>query len=128
MTLVVKKVDERKLREFKAEAIRRGLTLSQALEEAIELWLRASYMLSEEDANNMAYIEAKRLLRGHEGEYAVFAHGRLLGFYRTLSEVSEALKSLDVRPRHAIVVKVGVDSPPPGELEWLGGSIELETA
>jgi len=39
MTLVVKKMSERKLREFKAEAVRRGLTLSQAIEEAIDLWL-----------------------------------------------------------------------------------------
>jgi hypothetical protein len=30
--LVVKKIDEEKLREFKAEAIKRGLTLSEAIE------------------------------------------------------------------------------------------------
>jgi len=37
MTLVIRKIDEKKLRGFKAEAIKKGLTLSQALEEAIEL-------------------------------------------------------------------------------------------
>jgi hypothetical protein len=31
VTLVIKKIDEKKLREFKAEAIRRELTLSEAI-------------------------------------------------------------------------------------------------
>ena len=39
MTLVIKKLDPEKLRRFKAEAVRRGLLLHQALEEAITLWL-----------------------------------------------------------------------------------------
>ncbi|MQL56298.1 hypothetical protein [Acidianus ambivalens] len=34
-----KKIDEKKLREFKAEAIRRRLTLSEAINQAIDLWL-----------------------------------------------------------------------------------------
>ena len=64
MTLVIKRVDERKLREFKAEAVRRGLTLSEAFEEAIELWLSARPLFSEEDANNAAYLR--------EGDVVVF--------------------------------------------------------
>ena len=124
MTLVVKKIDERKLREFKAEAVRRGLTLSQALEEAIELWLSSRQAWTEADANNAAYArEKQRLLREHKGSYAVFAHGRLIGIYRTLEEVSAALRSLEERPRHAVVVKVGEDAP--RALEWWGGSISL---
>jgi hypothetical protein len=123
VTLVVKGADERRLREFKAEAVRRGLKLSEALEEAIELWLSAKPVLDEVDANNLAYLRAKRLLEGREGRYAVFAFGRMVGVFESLEEVSKALRSLDPRPRHAVVVKVGVDKP--GELEWWGGSISL---
>ena len=119
-TLVVKGADERRLREFKAEAVRRGLRLSEALEEAIELWLSAKPVLDEVDANNLAYLRAKRLLEGQEGRYAVFAHGRMVGVFDSLEEVSGALRSLEPRPRHAVVVRVGVDKP--DELEWWGGS------
>ncbi|ABL78964.1 hypothetical protein [Thermofilum pendens] len=122
MTLVVKKVDERKLREFKAEAIRRGLTLSQAIEEAMDLWLSSRLLLTEADANNEAYArEKERLLKEHRGMYAVFAHARLVGVYATLDEVIAALKG--IRPKHAVVVKVGEDKG--GELEWWGGSTFL---
>lgn len=123
MTLVIRKVDERKLREFKAEAVRRGLTLSEAFEEAIELWLSARLLFSEEDSNNVAYLRERRRLQRYRGMYAVFAHGRFIGAYPSLEEVAKALKPLTPRPRHAIVVKVGEDRP--GELEWWGGSLEL---
>lgn len=43
MTLVIKKIDPEKVRLFKAEAVRRGFLLNQALEEAITLWLNASH-------------------------------------------------------------------------------------
>lgn len=121
VTLVVKGADEKRLREFKAEAIRRGLRLAEALEEAIELWLSAKPLLDEVDANNLAYLRARRRLEGQQGKYAVFAFGRLIGVFESLEEVSRALRSLEARPRHAVVVKIGVDKP--GELEWLGGSI-----
>lgn len=121
MTLVVKGADERKLREFKAEAVRRGLKLSEAIEEAIELWLSTKPLVDEVDANNLAYARAKKQLEGQQGKYALFAFGKLIGVFEDLEGVSKALRSLEPRPRHAVVVKVGVDKP--GELEWLGGSI-----
>lgn len=43
VTLVIKKIDPEKVRLFKAEAVRRGFLLNQALEEAITLWLNASH-------------------------------------------------------------------------------------
>ena len=122
-TLVIKGADERKLREFKAEAVRRGLKLSEALEEAIELWLNAKPLLDEVDANNLAYLRAKRQLKGHEGKYAVFAFGKMIGVFESLEDVSKALRSLEPKPKHAVVAKIGVDKP--GELEWWGGSISL---
>lgn len=124
MTLVIKKIDERKLREFKAEAVRRGLTLSRALEEAIELWLSQKPAWSEADANNAAYAREKgKFLKEHAGKYAVFAHGRFIGVYSTLEGVISALRALDERPRHAVVTKIGEDAS--RVLEWWGGSISL---
>jgi len=63
MVLVIKKVDEEKLREFNAEAIRRGLTLSQAIEEAIDLWLRSVKLGTDVDVNNRAYLRMKSKLK-----------------------------------------------------------------
>ncbi|MEM2475537.1 MAG: hypothetical protein QW407_06395 [Thermofilaceae archaeon] len=122
MTLVIRKIDEKKLREFKAEAMRRGLTLSQALKEAIELWLSQKPAWAEPDANNAAYArERQKLLKEHRGKYAVFAHGQLVGVYASLNEVIAALRELEERPRHALVAKIGEDIAE--VLEWWGGSI-----
>jgi len=127
MTLVIKKIDEIKLREFKAEAIRRGLTLSQALEEAIDMWLRGSSLETDVDVNNKAYIEMKRILNKFEGKYVIFAHGKFIGAFDTIEDVSKALNSLKPRPSHAIVLKVGHDIKIRRRLEWWGGSIRLES-
>jgi len=130
LVLVVKKVDERKLREFKAEAIRRGLTLSKAIEEAIVLWLSKSkgYVEDEVEANNRVFEGLSRELDKYRGKYVVIAHGKFLGAYDTLDEVSKVLKNLEPKVKHAIVFKVGVDEKVRGELEWGGGSIELRVA
>ena len=122
MTLVIRKIDEKKLREFKAEAMRRGLTLSQALKEAIELWLSQKPAWAEPDANNAAYArERQKLLKKHRGKYAVFTHGQLVGVYASLNEVIAALRDLKERPRHALVAKIGEDIAE--VLKWWGGSI-----
>jgi len=128
VTLVVKKIDERKLREFKAEAIRRGLTLSQAVEEAIELWLSNSALLSDLDVNNLAYIRFKKNLAEYKGKYVVFALGSFIGAFESLEAVAKALRRLRPKLKHAIVLKVGYDKKIEEELEWWGGAIELEAA
>lgn len=128
VTLVIRKIDERKLREFKAEAIRRGLTLSQALEEAIDAWLRDRVLGTDVDENNRAYFKMRDRLNSYKGKYMVFANGRFLGAFDAIEEVGEALRSVSPRPRHAIVLKVGKDKVAEGRLEWWGGSIELRGA
>ncbi|PCN50093.1 hypothetical protein B6U99_06280 [Candidatus Geothermarchaeota archaeon ex4572_27] len=125
MTLVVKKIDEGLVREFKAEAVRRGLTLSEALAEAISLWLqhvRSEGVVETEDTvNNRVYESMKaELERRYSGKYVVISGGRLIGAYESGEEVIAALRK--IRPRHAIVVRVGER---PGVGEWLGGSLEL---
>ncbi len=126
--MVIRKVDERILREFKAEAVRRGLTLSQAFEEAVSMWLRGGVLETDADANNRAYLRMRDKLGEFEGKYVVFANGRFVGAFDTIEEVGRAIRSLRPRPRHAIVLKVGHDVKVRGRLEWWGGSMELKSA
>ncbi len=124
--LVLKNINEEKLRALKAEAARRGLTLSRAVEEAIELWLRASGgLVTDEAGDELVWLEHRdKLLREHRGKYAVIARGRLIGVYERLEEVQEVLRRLRSRGvRRAIVVKIGEDAEG-WTGEWLGGSME----
>lgn len=121
MTLVIKKVNEEKLREFKAEAVRRGLTLSQALEQAIDLWLN-KVRDEEREINNMVFQKMKgEIFTKYKDKYVVIARGEFIGAYDTLEEVQEVLKKLNVS--HAIVFNPSKDVREEGE--WLGGSLSL---
>jgi len=128
LALVIKNIDKRVVREFKAEAIRRGLTLSKAFEEAARMWLefKDKVIVSEQDLNNLVYESMEEELRKNRGKYAVIAKGKLLGIFETIEDVSLALRSANVR--NAIVVKIGHDDALVEGLEWLGGSIELGSA
>jgi len=83
-------------------------------------------LLVEEAINNLAYMRMKGELEKYKGKYIVIAKGMFLGAFDTLEDVGSALKELDEVPKHAIVVKVGADEPI-RELEWLGGSMELQS-
>jgi len=130
MTLVIKNAQEKILREFKAEAARRGLSLSQAFEEAVKYWLtfKDREVLSEADLNNIAYESLENDFREHSGKYAVVVEGRLAGIFASLEEVSAALRKFHPTPKHALVVKIGFDDRVLEGLEWLGGSMNRATA
>lgn len=126
MTLVVKNLDKKTLRELKVQAARRGLTLSQVLEEALSVWLNRTQdgaTGTERDRNNDFY-ESRRveLESEYKGKYLLIANGRLLGAYGSLDEAALAIKSLTPRPVHAILTKAGEELEEQGE--WLGGSLE----
>ena len=82
----------------------------------------------EEDLNNAAYLRFRKHLRKYEGMYVVFARGKFLGAFERLEDVAAALKGLKPRPRHVLVLRVGVDRKVKGELEWWGDSLELVCA
>ena len=127
MTLVIKKLNPEKLRQFKAEAVRRGLLLHQALEEAITLWLNYNEadLETDADANNRVYEAMKEeLSQKYTGKFIIIAEGKLIGVYENLNEASEKLRSLKPRIKHAILTRVGYDEEYSGEYEWWGGSIE----
>ena len=127
MTLVIKKIDPEKVRLFKAEAVKKGLLLHEALEEAITLWLnfRGSFVESDFEANNRVYEAMKEeLKKNHMGSFVVIAEGRLVGVCEDKGEALSALHSLGSNVGHAILTQISVDEERRGELEWWGGSIE----
>jgi len=127
LTLVIKKIDPEKLRLFKAEAVRRGLLLRQALEEAITLWLnsRPAEAWTDFEVNNRVYESMKEeLRRNHFGRFVVIAEGRLVGVFDEKEEAVKALRNVSNRVNQAILSQVGVDEERRGELEWWGGSTE----
>ena len=120
VTLVIKKINEEKLREFKAEAIRRGLTLSEALEQAIDLWLNKVKDSDEREINNKVFERMKgEIFSKYKDKYVVIAQGKFIGAYDKIEEVQEVLKRLNVN--HAIVFNPSKDAREEGE--WLGGSL-----
>jgi hypothetical protein len=127
LPLVLKRIPEDKVRLLKAEAARRGLTPSEAVEEAIELWLRAHAVVEDSDADDAAWRRLRRRLeREARGKYVVIAEGRLQGVYETLEEAAAKLRELKSRGlRRAVLVRPGVDEER-GAGEWLGGSLEPE--
>ena len=126
LTLVIKKIDQRTLRDLKAEAARRGLTLAEVFQEAVSLWLtkrQETPVLTETDKNNEFYESNEAELERHyKGRYVLIASARLVGAYDDLHAAGEAMRGLSPRPRHAILTKVGEDAREFGE--WLGGSLE----
>jgi hypothetical protein len=126
LTLVIKKIDQRTLRDLKAEAARRGLTLGEVFKEAVNLWLtrrQETPVLTEADHNNEFYESNEaELEREYEGRYVLIAGARLVGAYDDLHAAGEAMRALNPRPRHAILTKIGKDTREFGE--WMGGSLE----
>lgn len=124
MTLVARNIDEKLYKMFKAEVIKRGLKISEALEEAMKLWLlkHTSNTDPEAEENYRKYMEIEDgLMEKFRGKYIVIAKGRFIGVYDSLDEVSNILRKLNVR--HAIVTKIGEEEVVEGE--WWGGSISL---
>jgi hypothetical protein len=121
---VIKKLDQRTLRELKAQAARRGLTLAQVFEQAVNLWLNRneSPATNETDRDNEFYESNKAQLEAeYRGRYVLITNGRFIGAYDSLEQAGEAIKALSPRPTHAILTKASEDIKEPGE--WLGGSL-----
>ena len=128
MTLVLKNISEEKVRLLKSAAARLGITVSQAVEEAIELWLRAHGVVYDELADDLAWARLRgELARKHRGKYAVIAQGSLVGVYEDMESLKNTLRSLKARGvKRAIVAKIGADEER-WTGEWLGGSMSALT-
>ena len=112
--VAIKNVDEKLYRKFKALAALKGLSLGEAFNQALSLWISMSekakiveYLAIEEEAeaNRRVYRELEDdLLKKHEGKYVAIAKGKLLGVFENRDEALDAVKKL--KPRHAIVTKI----------------------
>jgi len=119
-------MDEKTKRSLRAEAVRRGLRLAQAVKEAFHVWRSFdldAQTLSERDINNAAYSALRQELEKHAGKTILIARGKLLGTYDNPRSAAIDLRLKAPEARHAIVTVIGKDRME--ELEWLGGSLNL---
>ena len=81
-------VSEKQYRLFKSTAAKKGVSLSNAFEEAISAWVSSSDETSEDQViNDMVYRRMKkRLEKDFPGKYAVIADGRFMGAEDTLAD------------------------------------------
>jgi hypothetical protein len=123
---VIRGLDEKTKRSLRAEAIKRGLRLAQAVKEAFQLWRtydQEASTLSERDINNAAYNALRQELEKYDGKTILIARGKLLGTYDDPRSAAMDLRVKAPEARHAIVTIIGKDKRE--ELEWLGGSLNL---
>lgn len=126
VTLVIRGLDEKTRRSLRAEAIRRGLKLSQAVKEAFQIWRsydRDAETLSERDVNNSIYNALRDELEQYAGKTVLIAGGKLIGVYDSPASAAKELNSKSPESKHAIITVVGQDTRE--ELEWLGGSLSF---
>jgi len=126
MTLVIRGLDEKTKRSIRAEAVKRGLKLAQAVKEAFQLWqtydLEVS-AVSEREANNAAYNALRQELEKYAGKAVLIANGTLLGTYDDPRSAAIDLRRRAPRAHQAIITVISKDKKE--ELEWLGGSLNL---
>ncbi len=112
--IAIKNVDEKLYRRFKALATLKGLSLGEAFNQALSLWINISERVEvaeclaveeEARANRQVYEELiDELLEKHRNKYVAIAKGRFLGVFESREEAFNVVKKL--KPRHAIVTRV----------------------
>lgn len=126
VTLVIRGLDEKTRRSIRAEAIKRGLRLAQAVKEAFQLWRtydQEASTLSEREANNATYNALRQELERYANKTVVIAGGKLLGTYDDPRSAAIDLRMKAPEAHHAIITVIAKDKRE--ELEWLGGSLNL---
>lgn len=117
----IRSLDEELYRRFKSIAVLRGITVSEAFNEAMRLWIEVheSSLKSREDFDNEYFIGVRNMLdRKYRGKYVVIYEGELLGVAENLRGVYRIMDENGVE--RCMVYKAGVKE----EGEWLWGSIE----
>ncbi|BCU67937.1 hypothetical protein HS7_13740 [Sulfolobales archaeon HS-7] len=82
MKVLVKDVDEKLYRMLKAKASIEGISVSEAINEAIKLWLL------NKDSDRIKVIKSKDFWDTvNEGKYALFCDGNFIGGYEDENEM-----------------------------------------
>lgn len=129
MGVYIRGVDEKVYREFKAESVRRGLKIGEAVTEALKIWLNKHR--KEEDSidiarkiNNATYRMIKgKLLRDHLGKWIAIADGRLMAVADSLEQLCKENKEIFEKYDHVLV-----DQVTPEErriMRWRGRSLKI---
>jgi len=123
MDVIIRGMRTRIYREFKAQANKMGLRLSDALQKAIERWLleNSQSSLVMNDPNQLAFAKlASQIESKYHGKYVAMCGGKLY-VAGTLEDLGGQLKEAGIA--RAVVSHVGADESGEGG-EWLWGSIE----
>ena len=129
MGVYIRGVDEKVYREFKAESVRRGLKIGEAVTEALKIWLN-KHRKEENNIdmarkiNNAAYRMIKgKLLRDHLGKWIAIADGRLMAVADSLEQLCKENKEIFEKYDHVLV-----DQVTPEErriVRWRGRSLKI---
>ncbi|MCD6164274.1 MAG: hypothetical protein J7J30_02415 [Candidatus Odinarchaeota archaeon] len=129
MGVYIRGVDEKVYREFKAESIRRGLKIGEAVTEALKIWLN-KHRKEENNIdiarkiNNATYRMIKgKLLRDHLGKWIAIADGRLMAVSDSLEQLCKENKEIFEKYDHVLV-----DQVTPEErriVRWRGRSLKI---
>ncbi len=129
MGVYIRGVDEKVYREFKAESVRRGLKIGEAVTEALKIWLNKHR--KEEDSidiarkiNNAAYRMIKgKLLRDHLGKWIAIADGRLMAVADSLEQLCKENKEIFEKYDHVLVDQVTPEKR--RIMRWRGRSLKI---
>ena len=129
MGVYIRGVDEKVYREFKAESVRRGLKIGEAVTEVLKTWLN-KHRKEENNIdiarkiNNAAYRMIKgKLLRDHLGKWIAIADGRLMAVADSLEQLCKENKEIFEKYDHVLV-----DQVTPEErriVRWRGRSLKI---
>jgi len=98
MGVYIRGVDEKVYREFKAEPIRQGLKIGEAVTEALKIWLskrkeEENTIVMARKINNATYKMIKgKLLRDHLGKSIAIADGRLMAVADSLEQLCKKIR------------------------------------
>ncbi|RLE73242.1 MAG: hypothetical protein DRJ37_00745 [Thermoprotei archaeon] len=122
MDIIIRGINEKIYREFKAEAARRGLKIREAITEAIKLWLAINELpLLAENRDSVFYLLNKRELEEkYYGKYIAIRDGRVIVDAENLEELVLKLRKMGVNK--ALVIRPGFEEEGFGG-EWSWSSI-----
>ncbi|MCS4539895.1 MAG: hypothetical protein HYU03_04300 [Thaumarchaeota archaeon] len=126
-TVAVKKVDEKLYRKLKALAALTGITMGEAVNNALDLWVKLTaggvslekWATLEEEArrdNELYQREESRLLSEHRGEYVSIVDRKILGIFKKLDDAVRATSRTG--SKHGIVTRIEEKRRKTVELGW----------